>query len=566
MNIKKISVFALAIFPLLMPSGRGSFSVAKAEGEENRIWLNTQEDVIETYSYYADVNLNAHEAISALSVEVHFNPDVLEVTSTYNSIYATIYDSSIHEDCLTYTYIFDNLDLDTNLQLFYFYYQIKDGVIPGRYYFDVVIAEAYNSSLESVDISASRKYIDVSDKSYVKTSYASVDQGNISTSYNEEITFTYSLNNSEPSSGAFVIRYDDTLFEFVSLTKLDFFDNMICDYNASTKGEIIVTFAEVFQDDNNYLFTIKLRAIKNVDASTQISLLASELFDEDMNPMGFSSSHIDVTLHYDSSYEEHPSMSTSAIVNALTHQVVFTINLEENSHLGAGDFVFRFDKDVLTYVESTKLISPSFFNVNDKAAQLEQGQIKFSILSLSDITSGGDILRVTFSYEDKRDDRNSSVILTGSGLTDSLTNPIELDISGTDFVIPGVDLVLIWIDSYMYMDDPSFIGDGNGRCISDNLYETAKRELLKLDSQSVEDFATNAGNKYTDALARYEAWARANHDNSPFEPNYSFLNASYFGSPFNGDGSETITYIFIIATSLVICEGLFLLIRKKKRQ
>ena len=565
-SIKKFFVLAFALCASSIPLGRLPFTMAKAEEGGNRIWLNTEEDVIEGYSYGADLCMYINEEVSALSVEVHFNPSVVSIGDTYNYISAQIYDYSIDEESVNYTYIFDHVDLDSNQTLFYFSYDVLSGVAPGRYYFDIVISEAYNSSLESVEISTARKYIDVESQSSLKVANAYPSQSNINTSYNQEFTFAYYLDSSEPSSGAFVIRYDDTLFEFVSLTKLDFFDNMICDYNASAKGEIIVTFAEVTRDYNTSLFEITLKTINNVDASTEISLSASELYDTDMNPMRLNATNISVDVSYDPAYEEHPSMTTSYQVNTANHQVVFTINLEEDSHLGAGDFIFRFDKDILTYVESTKLINPTMFTINDKQAQLDQGQIKFSILSTTDIVEGNDILRVTFSYSDNRNNRNSSITLIGNGLTDSLTNPIELDISGTDYVIPGVDLVLLWIDTYMYMDDPSFIGDGSGRCISDGLYETAKRELLKLDDESINDFKTNAGNKYTDALARYEAWAKANHDENPFTPNYDFLNASsYSGLSINKNRNMIDVYI-IIASISILSIGFIALIRKKKRQ
>lgn len=565
-SIKKFFVLAFALCASSIPLGRSPFTMAKAEEEGNRIWLNTEEDVIEGYSYSADLCMHVYEEVSALSVEVHFNPSVVSIGDTYNNISAQIYDYSINEESVNYTYIFDHVDLDSNQTLFYFGYNVLSGVAPGRYYFDIVISEAYNSSLESVEISTTRKYIDVKSQSSLKVANAYPSESNVNTSYNQEFTFTYYLDSSEPSSGAFVIRYDDKLFEFVSLTKLDFFDNMICDYNASAKGEIIVTFIEVTRDYNTSLFEITLKTINNVDASSQITFAASELYDTDMNPMRLNATSISVDVAHDPSYEEHPSMTTSYQVNAVNHQVVFTINLEEDSHLGAGDFIFRFDKDIITYVESTKLINPTMFTINDKQAQLDQGQIKFSILSTTDIVEANDILRITFSYSDNRNDRNSSITLIGNGLTDSLTNPIQLDISGTDYVIPGVDLVLLWIDTYMYMDDPSFIGDGSGRCISDGLYETAKRELLKLDEQSINDFKTNADNKYTDALMRYEAWAKANHDENPFTSNYDFLNASSYSGLSIDQNSDMIDVYIIIAFVSILSIGFFALIRKKKRQ
>ncbi len=568
MNIKKPILLLGALLALGLSTIRQPFAMAKADGEENRIWLTTEENVVESYSYFASVYVNTHEEISALSLEVHFNSDVLAVSSTYNVISNDMYDSSIHDESVTYTYIFSSLELDNNQQLFYFYYQIADGVTPGTYYFDITISEACNSSFENVEISTTRKYINVSSKSSQKTSYAYINgSSNISTSYGETFTFSYYLNDSEPSSGAFVIRYDDTLFEFVSFTKLDFFNHMFCDYNASMKGEILVTFAEVTPDSNTNLFTIELRTINNIDTSTEISLLTNELYDSDMNPMGFSANKLDVTVSYDPAYEEHPSVTTTAVVDTLNHQVVFTINLEENSHLGAADFVFKFDKSILTYVSYEFLISPTFAGVNSTSSQLEKGQVTFNIISTTDITEGGDILRLTFSYVDTRDDRNSSVILTGSGLTDALTNPIQLDISGTDFVILGVDLVAVWIDTYMYMDDPSFSGEGTGRCISDNLYETAKRELLKLDAESISDFESDSGDKYTAALARFLAWANANHDNNPFVDNFDFKNSSNMIDFFRVNEESNYSYIIVISSLLLISViGISVYLKRRKER
>ena len=516
MHIKSPLILLGTLLALGLSSIRQPFAMAKGDGE-NIAYLETQENVVETQSYYAGVYLNTHEEISALSIEVHFNPEVVSISSTYNSVSNEMYDSVIHDENITYTYIFSSFTLDSNQRLFYFYYQVKDGVTEGRYYFDIVISEAYGSSLESIEISSSRKYINVSNKSSLKSSYAYVNgSSDISLSYNETSTINYYLDNSEPSSGSLVIHYDDTLFEIVSFTKGNFFNNMICDYNTSLAGEVLVSFAEITSDNNVNLFSFTIRCIKNVDVNSQITLTANELFDSDMNPMGFTSQSVGISISYDSSYETNPAMTVSSEIDTVNKLVVFTINLEEDSHLGAGDFVFSFDLDVLTYVGYEKLFFPTSFLVNDKASQLEQGRIKFSIISTTDIVEGGDILRVTFSYENARNDRQSTVNLTGSGLVDSLTEPIELDISGTDFVILGVDLVVLWIGSYLYMDDPSFDGEGTGRCKTDNLYSTAKEELLKLDDESISDFRNNVGNKYTLALERYLAWAVANNDSTPF--------------------------------------------------
>lgn len=564
MNIKKFILFIFGLFALALPFDRFSFKVAHASSD-NQSWINTADNVVESNEYYGAIYLNTHEDISALSISIHYDSDVFLMSEHHGvADNCTMYDCSGTGSSFTYTFIFDNISKNEDQRLIYFYYLIKENVTPGKYYFDLVVNEAYNSSLEDVTIVAKRKYIDVASIEHIKSVNTYISSGNnISASYEETITFTYELTNSEPTSGVFVLAYDNELFEFVSLTKHEFFDNMICDYNASLTGQILISFAEAVPDDNQRLFTVSLKVIKNISKVTDITLNASELYDTGMSPMSLNSDPLHVSLLYDPNYDEHPSVTTTSVINTANHQVIFTINLEENSHLGAADFVFKFDKSVLTYVGSEKLISPTFFTVNDKAAQLEQGQIKFSILSTTDITDGGDILRLTFSYVDIRNDRISSALLTGSGLTDSLTNPIQLDISGTEFIILGVDLVAIWIDTYMYMDDPSFSGEGTGRCISDNLYETAKRELLKLDAESISDFESDSGNKYTAALARYLAWANANHDNNPFELNFDFLSSSYLRLATNQYGSLIVVGI-IIATTIIISVGCFILIRKKK--
>ena len=109
MHIKKPLFFAFALLALALPISGRSFAIAKADNEDNRAWISTQDSVIETNSYYAGVYMNVHEELRALSIEIHFNPSVIAVSSTYNSIAANIYDSSIHEESVNYTYIFSEV-------------------------------------------------------------------------------------------------------------------------------------------------------------------------------------------------------------------------------------------------------------------------------------------------------------------------------------------------------------------------------------------------------------------------------------------------------------------------
>lgn len=125
-----------------------------------------------------------------------------------------------------------------------------------------------------------------------------------------------------------------------------------------------------------------------------------------------------------------------------------------------------------------------------------------------------------------------------------------------------VDPIQTWIVGYMHMDDPDYSGQGTGLCISQNTYVNAKKALLSLESQYVESFENNEGNKYTNALKRYLAWAKANLDEYPFETNYAFVSI-HIENVYNSNQ----TYIIVIVVaSIILMSGTTLLLLRKKRK
>ena len=508
-----IPVLAILAFPCL--SFGASPIGAKAEGG-NRVYIEAQSELVEGRNYYAYVKLDVSEELSALALNVYFDADVISVSSVYNVISTDVYDSKIHDDRLSMTYIFSDFATGNGQTLFYFRFNIASPVEEGEYCFDVTIDEAYGSSLDNVDVRSTRWSFIVSGEPIKKSTRATPSTSHITTSYHQDFNFGYTLNNAVPCAGQFVLRYDDTLLELVSFNAGPFFENMVFDCNLETVGEICLSFAGASAATSRSLFSITMRPIANTTTTSSISLKAQQLFDSDLNEVDFSANSISVDLVYDSAYEVYPKMGTSLTLDTKTNQIVLDICLEEGSHLGAGDFVLGFDKDAVEYVSYEKRFSPTFFTVNDKKATLEQGQIKFSILSLSDIVNATDVITFVFTYSDYRDDRVIEFELTGNGLTDSLTSPIHLDVSGAEAYLPGNDLILKWANEYLFMDDPSFRGSGIGKCRSDGLYESAKQALINLPLEEIEAFRNNEGNRYTDELARYLAWANANHDASPF--------------------------------------------------
>ena len=119
------------------------------------------------------------------------------------------------------------------------------------------------------------------------------------------------------------------------------------------------------------------------------------------------------------------------------------------------------------------------------------------------------------------------------------------------------DSVQQWIDANMHMEDENYEGNGTGLCKSAGTYTAAKEALLALGEDVVEHFRTNAGSKYTDALARYNAWAEANTDATPFSNSGNGSNYK-----FSSVESSNMLIVVVSAIAVVSLTGLFLIKKK----
>lgn len=530
---KRLLILLLSIFLPFVASSflDGDFRQANAEENNNRLILNSSTTSITVGNYYmynASVRIISYEEISTLSIEAHCDPSVFEVTYANNVLSnsnVNIYDATMHDDGFTISYIFRNFTSSSNKELFKFYFRLRDTATPGNYFFDLVISEAYNSDFEQVEMTGVRHYIDVvpEPETPKQTRFYAATFPSNEVIVGDEITmYWYTFRNDyyyNPASGSLQLYFDTNYFEIVSITFGNFFDNSIYDYKIYETGHINVSFvkSEIIES-NSHLFDVVLRAIAPTEGNGfETSMISSDLYDTNLDYLQLYRETYRLKVSPDPNAVVYPRMYSEYEIDSLNHQVLLNIYLEENSCLGAGDFILGFDKDLVNYVSYTKNFTPTFFTVNDKEQQLSQGQVKFSILSLTDLVEEIDVITFVFSYNESSVDQNIVFGLTGSGLTDSLTNPIQLDISGIGFTIPATDFIVRWSKTYLYMDDPTFEGEGTGRCLADGLYVTAKRELLKLDELSIDNFIDNVDNRYTDELARYLAWAAACGDTTPFE-------------------------------------------------
>ena len=409
--------------------------IVQAESE-NKVTINCNQKVTKGNTYYGYVYIESLENIASLNVSIHYDSDVVSITNTYNQVSCALYDNSNINSALSYSYIFNAGGTNSKINLFYFTYTISENTDLSSSLFDVVIDEAYNFSLENENVSGSRYYFEIIDRQQsTKTCYV-YGSASVSTKIEEEFEIIYRLSSYEIAAGSVEIQYDHDLFEFISLTQLGFLVNKMVDVNSSIPGSVFVSFLGTEYSYDTDFLRLKFKSNGNEDTNSIIKLVTSGFYDSELNNILCNGTSTNVILSYDGNYDESLSkIFLTSNYDLISSQVKVLVNLSANSNLGAGDFILSWSNNYYEYVSFEKKFNPSFFNVNDKLT--EDGILKFSIISLTDITSSAEVIEVTLNVITQHDETISVFDISGNGIADSLTNPINLNYVNCNQVISG---------------------------------------------------------------------------------------------------------------------------------
>ncbi len=377
------------------------------------------------------VSIDSTENLASLELNVYYDPNKVQITDTYNYANCILYDNVINADNIQFNYIFDGVGTADKTELFVFYYQVLSEAETGNTNFQITVGEAYDSQLNDVSVSGSRCNFTITQTSPSHIGYIYGTE-QVSTSVGKEFSLNYQISASSITSGSAVISYDPELFEVVSVSEGALLSDRVVDINTDFAGAVYVSFVGNKGSDYSDFITLNLRTIKNITQSAQIRFKAAELYDQDLNSITCSDFVSNVNIVYDSSYVgDVPEMKLDAAYSSENKQVTLVVSLEKDSHLGAGDFVVRFNPELVSYASSTKEFSPAYFNINDK--KVSSGELKFHIVSLSDIVTEETVLKAVF---DLKCCGTIDFTLEGSGLTNALTESIKMN-----FVDDSVKLV-----------------------------------------------------------------------------------------------------------------------------
>ena len=344
-------------------------SIPVAATDTYSVTATTDATVKQGNSAYCYVYIDSTEDIAALDVTVHFDPAKVKITSVYNSISATLYDSVTNIDNIQFSYILDGKGTATKTRLFYFRYQVLSGADIGNAFFDVTIGEAFDNSLNELPIQGSRCSFTIAE-TVTSKSCSIYSTNSVSTAIDQEFTLSYRFSTYQIASGTAVVNYDPELFEVVSVKQDAFLADKLTDVNTDLCGEIYVSFVGTKYYSNANFLTVTFRTLKNVTDTSKITLKTTELLDLELNPISCSGYTTNVSVVFDETYlGDAPKMWLDSSFSSEDMQITLTVYLEKGSRLGAGDFVITFAPEIVSYNSYLKGFTPSFFNINDKNAE-----------------------------------------------------------------------------------------------------------------------------------------------------------------------------------------------------
>lgn len=380
--------------------------------------------------------IDSLENIAALNISIYYNPDIISVTSPGNYADCLLYDVNNEPGVLSFSYIFSRNNNNYWGDLFYFRLLISKDAPAGNYYFDLVINEAYDFDLNPCEVKGMRLSFNIPEVAAAQKTCRVYGASDISSIKGEEFTLIYTMNTTQIACGSFVIDYDRDCFEVVSVSPRSLIENMLLDINTALPGVVYVSFAGNAYGSYYDCLDIRFKTIANIDSDTRIVFTPESLYDLALNEYSCNTLTTTVHLSYDIAYDDNlPNFSLISEADPNSDQLTITAKLDADSKLGAGDFIISWNKDRFSLDSYTKLLNTDFFNVNDKS--INDGILKFSIISMNDITNEEDVLSITFDVSYPHDTVTETFGFNGSVLADSLTNPIAMNINNCTYTILG---------------------------------------------------------------------------------------------------------------------------------
>lgn len=306
----------------------------------------------------------------------------------------------------------------------------------------VAVGEAYDVSLSPVSIASSSGSITVTERPVSVVNYYLGITPSVSSLQCGEITTLTVKNTYNRSfvSADFTVEYDSSMFEVDQVVLNNSLKTASAVYSVNTaiKGVVRISYATTTAVSAYNLFTVSLKAISDINASSKITAAVSNAYSD--SETAYNGSTVSCTLNLSKIPEQVvlPKLYFTAQRADYSQSFTASLYVEENSEVAAGDFVLTYDKTVLE-CQSVRASQDTdgmiVINPNHSV-----GQIRFSYVNEAECTGNEKWLEITF--RPLVNDAHYTLGAGGYGVVDAEMNSISLEYESFTDCIYTVTTVL----------------------------------------------------------------------------------------------------------------------------
>lgn len=296
----------------------------------------------------------------------------------------------------------------------------------GTYPIKVAVGDAYASDLSPAAIGSTDGAVTIQRSTPTErfTLYADMDR----TTLQKDDVLSYQVKNSgylSFVSGDFTVTYDHTLFAVETVEPASELAKGQCSVNTSILGQVRLVYAGSKALSSYSLFTVKLRVLADVDATTSVAVQAANVYREDLSAYLPDSYSRSLTLKKLPEVIDYPDayLKTEKLVVGEQSKSVFY--LEAGAPVAAADFTISYDPETLRCVHVQQAEGTNvMIVVNENYAE---GKIRFSYINQSG-AADADLPLVEITWEPLRSPAaHYQITSTATGVVDIDFAPVTLE-------------------------------------------------------------------------------------------------------------------------------------------
>ena len=347
-----------------------------------------------TQGSYAYVYLRADNFVNvgALDIEIYYDNSAMSVHYTSNESFFNSASVSTNTNTSGLIKIsamaVNGLTSGTSTysnRLMTICFKINPDCPAGDYPIVVAVGDAYDNDLNPTSISGVNGVVTVEKGSpkdfpfYTSLSATSVENGD---------EFTVQAYHSSSSSYKFAsadfnIEYDRDLLKIKSI-ELDpalLIEGAVHSTSTSNPGFAKISYASTNAISCYNLFKVTFEVIANTEAQTDITLTASDVYDDELTAYSPATATATVAVKEKAIVPDYPDFKLESEKFIVGKPSDISVVLEGNSKVAAADFVIDYDKDVFSInsvtANSEALSSGALIVINNN---FNDGQIRFSYI------------------------------------------------------------------------------------------------------------------------------------------------------------------------------------------